>query len=106
MATTCFGPLVAIIRYTAQKLKEGVKVEASRFLHKSKCSRVFKKHGSYGVCYSLYGNNIVYYMLSLIYFIGPKLLCVEPLFFTLKVINLVEIYIKNYYKTLKHYKSV
>jgi hypothetical protein len=25
MATTCFGPLVGINRYTVQKLKEGVK---------------------------------------------------------------------------------
>jgi hypothetical protein len=48
----------------------------------------------------------VYYMLSLIYFIGPKLLCVEPLFFMLKVIGLVEIYIKNYYRMSKHYKIV
>jgi hypothetical protein len=31
MATTCFGPLVAIIRYTVQKLKGGVKVDASPF---------------------------------------------------------------------------
>jgi hypothetical protein len=34
------------------------------------------------IYYSLYGNNIVYYMLSLIYFFGPKLLCVEPLWMT------------------------
>jgi hypothetical protein len=37
MATTCFGPRVAIIRYAVQKLKEGVKFEASPlFLRKSK----------------------------------------------------------------------
>jgi hypothetical protein len=29
MATTCFGSLVAIIRYAVQKLEEGVEVEAS-----------------------------------------------------------------------------
>jgi hypothetical protein len=53
----------------------------------------FKNYRRYIVHYSLYGNNIVYYMLSLIYFIGAKLLCVEPLFFMLKVIDLVEIYV-------------
>jgi hypothetical protein len=37
MATTRFGPLVAIISYTAQKLKEGAKIEAFPFLRKSKC---------------------------------------------------------------------
>jgi hypothetical protein len=41
MATTCFGPLVAIIMYRVQKLKEGVKVEASPFLHKSKFNNFF-----------------------------------------------------------------
>jgi hypothetical protein len=41
MAATCFGPLVAIISYTVQKLEEGVEVDASHFYIKLNFNRVF-----------------------------------------------------------------